>query len=239
MSFLLSHPKFFSTVAEFDGRVVGSNFLDERSDIGGVGPISIDPLIQGKGAGRRLMAAVLDRAQERRVPGVRLVQVAYNNQTISLYSKLGFRTREPLSLMGGPAPKVKLPGYEVRNALPSDIDSCNELCHAVHGHTRAGEIEEGVRDQTATVVEHLGRIAGYATNIGFFAHAVSETNDGMKALIGAAKEIAGPGILVPTRNHDLFTWCLSRNMKLVQQMTLMTIGLYCEPAGTYLPSVLY
>jgi hypothetical protein len=153
---------------------------------------------------------------------------AYNNQTISLNSKLGFRTREPLSLMGGPAPKVRLPGYEVRSALQSDIDRCNELCHAVHGHTRAGEVADGVRDKTATVVEHLGRVAGYATNVGFFFHAVSETNDGMTALIGAAKEIAGPGILVPTRNHDLFTWCLSHNMKLVQQMTLMTIGLYCE-----------
>lgn len=239
MSFLLSHPKFYKTVAEFEGRVVGSNFLDERSDIAGIGPISVDPQIQGKGAGRRLMAAALDRAQERRVPSVRLVQVAYNNQTISLYSKLGFRTREPLSLMGGSPPKVKLSGYEVRSALQSDIDRCNELCHAVHGHTRAGEIEDGVRDKTATVVEHLGRVTGYATNIGFFFHAVSETNDGMKALIGAAKEIAGPGILVPTRNHDLFTWCLDHQMKLVQQMTLMTVGLYCEPVGTYLPSVLY
>jgi hypothetical protein len=40
MSFLLSHPKFYKIVAEFEGRVVGSNFLDERSDIAGVGPIS-------------------------------------------------------------------------------------------------------------------------------------------------------------------------------------------------------
>jgi len=74
----------------------------------------------------------------------------------------------------------------------------------VHGHTRAGEIEHGISDKTATVVEHLGRVAGYATNIGFFFHAVSETNDGMKTLIGAANEITGPGILLPTLNHDLF-----------------------------------
>jgi len=40
---------------------------------------------------------------------------------------------------------------------------------------------------TATVVEHDGRITGYATTIGFFGHAVGETNEDLKALIGAAK----------------------------------------------------
>jgi len=36
---LLSHPGFYSVVAEFDGRIVGSNFLDERSAIAGLGPV--------------------------------------------------------------------------------------------------------------------------------------------------------------------------------------------------------
>jgi len=33
--------------------------------------------------------------------------------------------------------------------------------------------------------------------------------------------------------------CLANGFRLVMQMTLMTIGLYNEPAGAYLPSVLY
>lgn len=62
-----------------------------------------------------------------------------------------------------------------------------------------------MREKTATVVERNGRVTGYATSIGFFAHAVAETNEDIMALICAASEISGPGILVPTRNHDLFT----------------------------------
>ena len=50
---------------------------------------------------------------------------------------------------------------------------------------------------------------------------------------------AGPGILVPTRNTDLFRWCLDHGFRLAQQMTLMTIGLYNEPQGAYLPSIMY
>jgi predicted N-acetyltransferase YhbS len=239
MSFLLSHPKFYSTVAEIDGRVVGSNFLDERSEIAGVGPISVDPNIQGKGYGRILMEDVLARAREREFPGVRLVQAAYNNQSLCLYSKLGFRTREPLSIMRGPPPDMKLAGYNVRRATQDDIEICNQLCRTVHGHARAGEVEDAVKEKTATVVERLGRVTGYATSIGFFAHAVGETNEDMMALIGAATEISGPGILVPTRNHALFTWCLAHGLELVHQMTHMSIGLYNEPTGAYLPSVLY
>ena len=239
MSFLLGHPKFYAAVAELDDRIIGSNFLDERSDIAGVGPVSVDPQVQHKGVGRRLMTDVLDRASERGFAGVRLVQVAYNNQTVCLYTKLGFRTREPLSLLSGTPPKIRLPGYDVRSADSGDIERCIELCRAVHGHDRAGEMKDAVRDKTAVVVEHLGRMTGYATGIGFFAHAVSETNEGIMALIGAAEQITGPGILVPTRNHALLTWCLNNNLKLVQQMTLMTIGLYCDPSGAYLPSVLY
>jgi hypothetical protein len=59
------------------------------------------------------------------------------------------------------------------------------------------------------------------------------------ALIGAAPEFPGPGFIVPTRNHEVFAWCLARGLKLVMQLTLMTIGLYNEPAGAYLPSILY
>src|SRR6516164_5254702 len=84
--------------------------------------------------------------------------------------------------------------------------------------------------------ERNGRITGYATSIGFFAHAVSETNEDMMALIAAASEISGLGILVPTRNHRLFSWCLENNLQLVHLMTHMSIGLYNEPTGVYLPS---
>src|SRR5688500_6121820 len=67
VSGLLSHPGFYKVVAELEGRVVGSNFLDERSVIAGVGPITVDPGVQDRGVGRRLMQDVLDRAVARHV----------------------------------------------------------------------------------------------------------------------------------------------------------------------------
>jgi predicted N-acetyltransferase YhbS len=51
----VAHPSIWGVVAEIDGRIVGSNFLDERGPIRGVGPITVDPVAQGRGVGRRLM----------------------------------------------------------------------------------------------------------------------------------------------------------------------------------------
>src|SRR3954468_22892939 len=61
MQMLTSAPGFFGVVAEVDGKIIGSNFLDERSPIAGIGPITIDPKHQDKSVGRELMRAVLDR----------------------------------------------------------------------------------------------------------------------------------------------------------------------------------
>jgi predicted N-acetyltransferase YhbS len=239
LSMLLAHPRFYSVVAELDGRIVGSNFLDERSCIVGVGPITVDPTVQNHGVGGRLMQDVIDRAAKRQAAGVRLLQSGFHNRSLCLYTKLGFRTRETVSIIQGKPLGQKFAGYEVRPATAADVADCNRIYHQVHGFDREAELRDAIDQKTASVVEHVGRITGYTTGIAFFAHSVAETNQGLIALIGATPEFGGPGFLLPTRNHEVFTWCLKAGLKLVYQMTLMTIGLYNEPNGAYLPSVLY
>jgi predicted N-acetyltransferase YhbS len=239
LSMLLAHPGFYAVVAETEGRIVGSNVLDERSTIAGIGPITVDPGVQNSGIGRRLMEALLDRAAQRRFPGVRLVQAAYHNRSLSLYAKLGFTIREPLALMQGAPLRASIQGYAIRQATEQDLAACNRVCTHIHGHDRSGELLDAITQATAMVVEHDGRITGYATAVGFFAHAVGESNEELKALIGAASAYLGPGFLLPTRNTELFRWCLEQGLCVGQVMTLMSIGLYNEPAGTCLPSILY
>ena len=89
------------------------------------------------------------------------------------------------------------------------------------------------------VVERDGQIMAYATAIGFFAHSVAMSDQGLIALIAAAPEFTGSVFLLPTRNYEVFAWCLESRLRLVQPMTLMTTGLYSEPAGAYLVCVLY
>ena len=229
----------YTVVAEIDGSIVGSNVLWENGEIAGVGPITVDPAIQGNSVGRRLMEDVLKQAQRSRLDAVRLVQVPFNNLTMALYTKLGFDVKEPLSVMHGPVLKSSLPGFRVRTATPEDLEHCDALCRRVHGHSRHGDLDDAVQQGTATVVERDGKITGYATSIGFFGHAVGETNDDLKALISEAQEFTGPGFHVPSRNSELMRWCLETGFRIRQPMTLMSIGPYQKPAGAFIPSVIF
>ncbi|MBS1840030.1 MAG: GNAT family N-acetyltransferase [Acidobacteria bacterium] len=239
LSWMFSHEKFHCLVAELDGKTVGSNCLDERCEIAGVGPITVDPAVQNKSVGRRLMLAVMDRAAEQKASGIRLVQMAFNNRSLSLYTKLGFDPMEPLSVMNGPAIGKAPSGYSARAATSEDLDACDALCLRVHGHKRRAEIQDGIAMGTARVAQVGGQITAYASAIGFFGHAVAETNRDLQALISTAGEFLGPGILVPTRNASLFRWCLEQGLRVVEPATLMSAGLYNQPAGAFLPSITF
>ncbi len=239
LTMLLSRDDVYSVIAETGGTIIGSNFLWESDAIAGVGPITVKPSAQNGSIGRQLMEGVLDRARAKRFAGVRLVQSAYHNRSLSLYTKLGFDAREPLSVMQGPAMQLKLPGYEVRPAKESDLDACNRLCLEVHGVERGRELLGAIKQGIAMLVEHDGAITGYATLIGFFGHAVGRTNEELKALIAAAPAFQGPGFMLPTRNGELFRWCLEHGLRVMYPTTLMSLGLYQEPSGSFLPSILY
>ena len=119
------------------------------------------------------------------------------------------------------------------------MDACNSLSRRVHGFERGTELAEAIQQKTASVVERAGSITGYATALAFFGHATAETNLDMQSLIAAAESFGGSGILVPSRNSALLRWCLANGLQVVQPMTLMSIGLYNEPAGAWLPSILF
>ncbi len=239
LSTLFSHPEFFCVVSEAESGIVGSNCLDERAIIAGVGPITVDPERQNHGAGRKLMKAVMDRARERGAAGVRLVQAAFHNRSLSLYAGLGFEVREPLSCMQGRTLQRLVAGCAVRPALPEDVEGCGILARQVHGFDRGRELAEAVQHGTAIVVERENRITGYASALAFFGHATTETDLDLMALIASVESFGGPGILVPSRNSALFQWCLANGLKVMQPMTLMSVGLYNDPAGAWLPSVTF
>jgi hypothetical protein len=141
--------------------------------------------------------------------------------------------------MQGRTTQRSVPGCAVRSARDVDVNACNALSHRVHGFDRGRELTEAVQHGTAMVVERGGGITGYASSLAFFGHTTAETNLDLQALIASVENFGGPGILVPSRNSALFRWCLANGLRVVQPLTLMTMGLYNEPAGAWMPSILF
>ncbi len=219
--------------------MVGSAFMDERGAIFGIGPVSVDPGTQDRRIGHLLMEAMIARAAAKRAPGVRLLQLAYHNRSLGLYAKLGMDVRGSYAAMYGDPIRLALPGYAVRAATPDELDACDALCLRVHGHARTGEVAEAIAAGTALVVERLGRITAYSTGVNYFAHSVAETSDDLRALIGAADDYGTPGFLVPLADAQLFRWCLLHGLRVFFVLNMMTLGLYQEPRGAFMPSVGY
>ncbi len=239
---LFDSPDSYSVVAEQDGAVIGSNHLVEYDAIRSVGPITVDPAAQAKGVGRMLMEAVIERGKGS--AGIRLVQDAFNTASLSLYASLGFDVKEPLALMAGEL-KGDLPTDVIVRAIEEDdYEACAELCRKTHGFDRLNELKNMPPFLTSFVAIRNGRLTAYASAPNFWVmnHAVAETEDDMKVLLtGAASFSPGQPIsfLLPTRQTDLFRWCLKQGMRVMKPLTLMAMGEYHEPSGCYLPSVGY
>jgi len=235
---LVENPAVFGVVAERAGRVVGSNFLTEGDRIRGVGPVTVDPSVQGVGLGRRLMQAVLDRGKT--AEGIRLVQDSANVATLSLYAKLGFDVKEPLlALSGSPTEPCSL-DLRVRRLELSDLPVCNELCAQVHGFDRTSDLAEA---REPFVVLRGDIITGYLTSASAWplSHGVAASEKDMRALLSGISAATGRPIalLLPTRQAGLLRWCLASGLRAQRPMTLMAWGAYREPAGAWFPSVWY
>ena len=238
LGMMLEAPGFEAAVAEDDGEIVGSIFVSRRSPVGGISVITVDPKAQNRTIGRQLMQhgmAILEQSGHTRQ---QLVQAAYHNRSLCLYAKLGFIASEVLSTMTGKPIKADIPGRTVRPASEADAAACNQLCRNVHGFDRAGEVAGSISQGTAAVVESDGRITGYTSGVGFVGHGVGECNEDLKALIASVDEFAGPGIMIPTSNGELFRWGLENGLRVVQQMILMDTAPTGPPTGVYWPAVL-
>lgn len=237
----IRHPSVFGVVAETDGRVAGFNFLSERDPIRAVGPIVIDPATQGRGVGRQLMEAVLERARSTR--GVRLLQDTFNTHSFSLYAALGFDTREILFVLAGTSRTAPPSHWQIRPMMQTDVAGCESLHETVHGYTRTNELRDALATGTPIVAQRDGRVRAYMAEptIWLANHGVAETEEDMQALLLGAPRITKQPIsyLMPARRAALFRWCLSEGYRAIKPMTLMTIGEYIEPRGSYFPSVLY
>ena len=235
----IGNPVFYAIVSETDGRVSGSCFMTERDPIRGIGTVSVDPGVQDGGNGRMLMEATVERGRD--AAGMRLTQDAFNSASMSLYASVGFDIVEPLALIAGTLRGRPEPGIEVRQLTAAEVPACEALCVQVHGFPRSSEVMAAVDAQTGHVAIRGGRVAAYTTAAIKRGHGVAESDDDMRALLlgVSAQAPSGISLLLPTRQADLFRWCLREGLRVVKPLTLMARGAYQVPRGSFYPSTQY
>ncbi|MEG4318535.1 MULTISPECIES: GNAT family N-acetyltransferase [unclassified Microcoleus] len=237
---LIENPSYFGVVAESDGAVVGCGFMDERNPIRGIGPVGVDRTFQGRGAGREIMKALLERGKD--ALGIRLVQESFNMASLSLYASLGFEVKEPFVLMEGKFHSPPQYGFEVRPMASEDVGECAALCEKVCGCDRTSEIEYALNHLFPLVTYQQRRIVAYTCAVSTLGHSIAETETDMQVLLLGAAAYSSEEMLafhLPLRYASLFRWCLKEGLRAVKPMAVMAVGEYQSPEGCWFPSFVY
>lgn len=222
--------------AAFDGaRPLGSAHLQLWDEAAGIGPVSVDVSAQGQGAGRALMEDLIAYAHAAGFDRLRLLQDAFNMQSLALYTSVGFVVQEPVAYLTLAEDAPTASG--TRPATPADFDAMGALCREVYGIGRRNEIEALAGLGMPMLVHDTGRITGYliATAMG---HGVAETDDSLLALIAAMGAMSpGATVHIPMRQGELYRRALAAGHRNRKVMNLMSHGPYEAPTGPWVCSV--
>lgn len=227
-----------------DGVPVGVNFLDERGECGGVGPVAVAVDRQGSGLGRRLMEELLDRASRIGMEQVRLVQYTYNVASFSLYSSLGFDAVDMPVHVDGVLDRREEPVARIREAAPDEHAALATFGREVLGYDRGGELETMAALAPPLVVERDGRLAGYLCRFPprdgtYCGYGAALDQSALRDLVIAAARFGDGGPLhlaIPASQPDLLRWALHAGLRIGWLETLMAYGPYQKPLGAYIPS---
>ena len=130
-----------------------------------------------------------------------------------------------------------------RPLTAEDLTEAGELHKRVHGFVRNGELSLCLQGFKPFAAVRDGRLVGYASTVSMWHlnHGVAETESDMQALLtGASAQLGQPvSFLLPTRQASFHRWALQAGLRMTQPLTLMSMGEYQEPKGTWFPSVLY
>ncbi|KAL6047655.1 hypothetical protein QOT17_021501 [Balamuthia mandrillaris] len=127
-------------------QLVAVNFISPLDDgVQTIGPVSVLPECQGRGAGRLLMEAIIQQAHPQ-TKSLRLVVDSHKLSALSLYASFGFDVKEAMALMqvtSLPTENVNPPPtVRIRRLTREDIPSCERLAKETLGVNRGCDLRE-------------------------------------------------------------------------------------------------
>jgi GNAT superfamily N-acetyltransferase len=236
-------------VAVRDDRLVGSAFFHRRGRRAGVGPVTVDPACQGEGIGRLLMERVIEELSD--CSSIRLFQDAFNQQSFSLYVRLGFQVKDVMAVLRaepGPASFAVPPGIPgiIRPMTVGDVPTVAARDTELTGLERSRDLDYLRERGPGFVLEGAdGAIRGYSASfrIGdnlFLGPAAAPDAGGLYALLDATFRFMKPRVVtvrVAARPGEVMASLLESGFRVRSIGTYMVRGEYDEPSGVSLSAL--
>lgn len=243
---LLTFDPLGGSVAEHDGEIVGMAWVHIRGPVATIGPVAVEPRVQGQGVGRQLVERCMQCAGPR-VPQIRLVQESYNAASLGLYLRMGFRVVAPLVELelghGARVAAVGPSGARLRGATEADRTRLVERDGRAFGAPRPQNVDLYLRRGRTLVAERGTTLAGYAFGIGlgalgYLGSASAEDGDVLLELLASlATELHGERTalrtLVPASDRKLVDGLLGAGFRVFRACHYMVRGGGTAPPPNY------
>ena len=191
LEFATTQPECAPLVAEADGRIVATGVGTANGPVGWIGTIFVAPDRRGRGLGRALTQAIIDRLEAMGCRSFALVATAEGRR---LYERMGFELQSRyhvLQAIGLP------PGLEPDGVRPfeaTDLEAIEELDRVGTGEDRAHAIRRFASGDTTRVTPGAdGAIEGFVIRAPWGGGAtVARTSDAALRILTARRRAAGP-----------------------------------------------
>ena len=127
-------------VVEREGKIAGAGFVHVRDEIASLGPVVVDPRMQGQGIGKGLVDHLIARAE--RCASTRLLVDGFNMRAIGIVLKRGFVPRDhglrlvALGGLRGPGMMHAIAPAPVRELVLADLEAVAVYDSAFFGGSR-------------------------------------------------------------------------------------------------------
>ncbi|CAD7699516.1 unnamed protein product [Ostreobium quekettii] len=258
VTFKAQHPNaivFVAMAVDGEGNeseMIGTNGIDLRDGIGGIGVLSVATKNHGRGVGRALMEVVMESSEKRGGRGVSLTVNAANVRAFSLYASLGFRVVEFCVDVEGRVSdeeeaaildRAAAQGLTVREMVADDVPLCDRLFAKSFGFSRINGLRDsqagrdGFQGKTALVVTRRSasggdEIVGYTTLISITGHYLAESEDVMQTMVAYGSRMlkstskpAKASLRVMTHhNPALLMWAMKAGLRVKSHWLWMYRG---------------
>ena len=191
LEFATTQPACTPLVAEADGRIVATGVGTANGPVGWIGTIFIAPDRRGRGLGRALTQAIIDRLEGQGCRSFALVATAEGRR---LYERMGFELQSRYHVLQAIGLPPATESDAVRAFETGDLEAIERLDRAGTGEDRGHAIRRFAGpDTTRVTTDAGGAIEGFVLRAPWGGGAtVARTPDAALRILTARRRAAGP-----------------------------------------------
>jgi GNAT superfamily N-acetyltransferase len=189
LAFAATQAECVPLVAEAEGNIVATGVGTANGPVGWIGTIFVEPAWRGRGLGRAITQAIIDRLE---LMGCRTLNLVATREGRLLYERMGFDVQTSYRILEAPGTATPA-SQRVRALEPGDLEQVELLDRAATGEDRSHAIRRlADAGSGRVVVTDSGQVEGFVIRPPWGGGATIAANlDAAMTIVAARRAVAG------------------------------------------------